>query len=416
MKNDMIPDRSAVPRSGSAWRWRTGTVLVCAVLVCAALGGGWVLFHQRFHQGDSAAPPDPSTKKKPAFLELSASDTQLASARELRIRLPVSGSLTALEQATVKSKVAADVRETPIAEGMPVGRGQVVVRLDAADLQGRLATQQAAVDDATARLALSRKNRENTLQLLKQKFISQNAVDTAENSVELAEATLKSAQSQRDIARRAVADAVVRSPIDGIVSKRYVQPGEKAAPDMPLFAVVSLRRLILEAQVPASEIPKVAAGQDVDFAVEGFPGRAFVGKVARINPAAEAGSRAITVYIAVDNADGALRSGMFAKGAITLQAAAPLPLVPVTALRMQNGAPVVYRIEGRTVVAQPVTTGLRNDDEGLVQITQGLTPGSRVLVTRLDGVGPGSQVRLPGDAPKAAVATDGAAVAPASKG
>ena len=385
-------------------------VACAALLVIGAAAGGWMLTHP----ADAGKTPDPSAPKKAGVMELSAGDTVEVVARELRIVLPVSGSLTALRQATVKAKIAADVRETPLAEGMPVARGQVVVRLDGADLAARLATQQAAQDDARARLALARKNRENNLALLQQKFISQNAVDTAQNSVELAEAAVKSAASQFDIARRAIDDAVVRSPIDGIISKRFVQAGEKASPDMPLFSVVSLQQMILEAQVPAGEIPKVGIGQPVVFSVEGFGSTRFAGRVARINPAAEAGSRAITVYIAVDNASGALKSGMFAKGGITLQQAPPLPVLPLAALRNQNGRPVVYKIDGRTIVAQPVTTGLRNEDDGLVQITAGLAPGSRVLVVPLDNVKVGSMVRLPGDAPVAVPAAPATPTVPAA--
>ncbi|MBC7513590.1 MAG: efflux RND transporter periplasmic adaptor subunit [Herminiimonas sp.] len=365
------------------------------------------------HPSATTKTPDLAAQKKATVMELSAGDTVLIEARELRIVLPVSGSLTALRQATVKSKVAADVRETPLAEGMPVARGQIVVRLDGADLAARLATQQAAQDDAKARLALARKNRENNLALLQQKFISQNAVDTAQNSVELAEAAVKSAASQLDIARRAIDDAVVRSPIDGIISKRFVQAGEKASPDMPLFSVVSLKEMVLEAQVPASEIPKVSVGQSVGFTVEGFGNTTFAGRVARINPAAEAGSRAITVYVAVDNPNGMLKSGMFAKGGITLQQAPPLPLLPMAALRNLNGKPAVYMLQGRTIVAQPVTPGLRNEDEGQVQITAGLAPGSRVLIVPLDNVKVGGTVRLPGDPPSTAAPV--AAAVPAAR-
>ncbi len=391
MSNDFVPGHPARP----ALRRRYWLLAAGTLVVIGAAAGGWMLTHP------AGAPksPEPSAQKKATVMELAAGDTMLIEAGELRIVLPVSGTLTALRQATVKSKVAAEVRETPLEEGMAVARGQVVVRLDGADLAARLATQQAAQDDATARLALARKNRENNLALLQQKFISQNAVDTVQNSVALAEAAVKSAASQLDIARRAIDDAVVRSPIDGIISKRFVQAGEKASPDMPLFAVVSLQQMILEAQVPASEIPRVGAGQQVGFTVEGFGSTAFAGRVVRINPAAEAGSRAITVYIAVDNPGGRLKSGMFAKGGITIDTAPPLPLLPVAALRNRNGGPVVFLLQGRTIVAQPVTPGLRNDDEGLVQISAGLAPGSRVLVVPLDNVKPGSTVRLPGDAP-----------------
>ena len=365
------------------------------------LGIGGTLFALK--GGKKNSPPDKAASK-PDIMELAAGDVVRITARDLRVQLPVSGALTALHQATVKSKVVGEVRETPVPEGVQVHRGDVVVRLDSADLKARVAAQLAALEDARARLALATKNQDNNVALLKQKFISQNAVDTAENSVALARAAVKSADAQLDIARRAMDDATVRAPIDGIISKRYVQPGEKASPDMPLFAVVDLSQLVLEAQVPASEIPRVVIGQPVSFTVDGFAARSFDGKVVRINPAAEAGSRAITVYVAVANTDHALKSGMFANGGITLEKSSMVPALPVGALRETNGVSSVYLIEDGKIVERPVKAGLRSADDGLVEITSGLKIGAQVLGVKLDGVKPGTPVRLPGAAAKAVVA------------
>lgn len=400
MKQDTSP-LPAAPTTRRRMRW---SIPLVAIVLIGTAGGSWLALHAK-NTGAMEEKDDKGLNKKVDTYELAAGDIAAIEARELRVVLPVSGTLTALNQATVKAKVAADVRETLVPEGVKVARGQVVMRLDTADLQARLATQQAAQEEAKARLALAQKNHDSNLALLKQKFISQNAFDTAQNSVELAQAGMKSATSQLDIARRALDDAVVRAPIDGIISKRFVQPGEKAVPDMPLFAMVDLAQLILEAQVPAGEIPRVQTGQDVAFKVDGFPGRSFSGKVARINPAAEAGSRAMTVYIAVNNADGALRSGMFAKGGITLEKTAVMPLLPLAALRQENGANVVYKIEGRKVVAQPIKLGLRNEDEGMAEIASGLARGDRVLIVKLDGVKPGSAVKLPEQVQPAASTT-----------
>lgn len=359
-----------------------------AVVVVIAVAGGVMSMRP-------AKPVEPEKATTPAVMELAAADVFTVVARDLRVQLPVSGALTAQQQAIVKSKVAGEVRETLVAEGIRVRRGEIVVRLDTADLAARLAAQQAALDDARARLALANKNRENSNELLKQKFISQNALDTSQNGVDLAQAAVKSASAQLDIARRALDDAQVRSPIDGIISKRYVQAGEKAAPDMALFAVVDLSRLILEALVPASDIPRVQVGQGVRFAVDGFDARVFTGEVVRINPAAEAGSRAIIVYVAVANADGALKSGMYATGGITLRTAPQVAAVPVATLRIKDGVSTVLRIADGKVIEQVVQPGLRNDAEGMVEITAGLSVGMQVLAVKLDGIKAGSLVKLP---------------------
>jgi RND family efflux transporter MFP subunit len=152
--------------------------------------------------------------------------------------------------------------------------------------------------------------------------------------------------------------------------------------------------------VPASDIPHIRVGQDATFRVDGFDGRSFSGKVARINPTTETGSRAMLVYINVDNADGALRGGMFAKGSITTEKAAASALVPLGAVRKEDGRDLVYRVDNDRVVAQPVRLGLRNEDEGVVEVLDGLAPGATVVAVKLDGIKPGSTVKLP--APSAA--------------
>jgi RND family efflux transporter MFP subunit len=364
-----------------------------AILIAGLGGGGWMVMHAQ--DSKAVEKKDAKQEKKQEIYELTHADFATVEARELRLNLPVSGALTPLNQATVKSKVAAEVKETLVTEGMPVTKGQAVVRLDTADLASRVATQQAALEEAKAKLSLAQKTQDSNLALLKQKYISQNAFDTSSSQVELAQAAVKSAASQLEIARRALDDATVRAPFDGIISKRLVQAGEKVAPDTPLFAMVNLKQLIFEAQVPASEIPRVKAGQGVVFNVDGFNGRAFNGKVARINPAAEAGSRSMTVYIEVANADGALKGGMFAKGGITLEKSQVAPIVPVAALRKESGGSTVYKIENDKVVVQQVKVGLRNEDEGMAEVIDGLAPGSRVLTVNLANVKPGSSVKLP---------------------
>jgi RND family efflux transporter MFP subunit len=217
-----------------------------------------------------------------------------------------------------------------------------------------------------------------------------------------------------EIARIALNDGIIKAPISGVVSKRHVQAGEKLAPDMPIYSIVNLSELTLEAQVPASEIPRVKVGQDVRFKVDGFQKREFEGKVARINPATEAGSRSMLVYIAVRNDDSALRAGMFAKGSIVTERSGIAPIVPMTALRDDQGKQVVYKIENGKVVAQPVTLGLRNDDEGYAEVTDGLDKGANVIVSKLNAVKPGAQVKLPATAKDMATPSEGKSLAKAA--
>lgn len=377
--------------SNKSWR---KPVAVLIVLGLAA--GGWTVM-----RGNRAAPTPPvaqaegKKEKKLEVFELASGDIAAIDARSLAVSLPLSGSLAPLSSATIKSKISGVVEATTVQEGMAVSAGQVLARIDQADLRARLQQQQAMLDEAQAKLSMATKNEANSQALLSQKYISQNAFDSTQNTVALARANVKSAAAMVEIARIALNDGIIKAPISGIVSKRHVQAGEKLAPDMPVYSIVNLSELTLEAQVPASEIPRVKVGQDVRFKVDGFQKREFEGKVARINPATEAGSRSMLVYIAVRNDDSALRAGMFAKGSIVTDRSGVAPIVPMTALRDDQGKQVVYKIENGKVVAQPVTLGLRNDDEGYAEVTDGLDKGANVIVSKLNAVKPGAQVRLP---------------------
>ncbi len=342
----------------------------------------------------AAAGPDKGSPKIDLY-ELAAGDVAIVDQRELAVNLPLSGSLAPLTQATVKSKVSGVVLETTVQEGMNVAAGQVIARLDAADQRARLAQMQATLNEAAARLSLAKKNNANSQALLKQNYISQNSYDTTQNSVELAQASVDAAAAQVELARIAVADTVIKAPLAGTISKRFVQSGEKVSPDMPVFSIVNLGQLTLDAQVPAAEIPRIHVGQEVKFKVDGFAGRVFSGKVARINPTTEAGSRSMIVYINVANDDGVLRGGMFAKGNITTEKSKAMPLLPLAALRKSDkGADVVYKIDAGKVVEQAVTLGLRNEDEGFVEATEGLARGTQVITAKLDGVKPGNKVKV----------------------
>jgi RND family efflux transporter MFP subunit len=405
MKIETLPLPSAPAQAAARGkRWRKPAAVL---IVLALAGGGWTVMQSRAKTpapgtATVAAPAKADAKKGPEVYELAAADVAAIDARALAVSLPLSGSLAPVSQATIKAKVSGEVREAAVREGTQVAQGQVLARLDQADLQARLTQQQAMLDEAQAKLAMASRNHANSQALLKQNYISSTSYDTTANGVELARANVKSASAMVDMARIALNDSVIRAPMSGVVSKRHVQAGEKVAPDMPVYTIVNLAELTLEAQVPTSEIPRVKTGQDVAFKVDGFQ-REFHGKVARINPTAEPGSRAMLVYISVDNKDGALLGGMFAKGNIVTERSAVMPVVPLAALRSDGGKQVVYQVDQGKVVAQPVTLGLRNEDTGYAEVTGGLQQGAQVIVAKLDAVKPGAKVKLAAPADAASV-------------
>ncbi len=340
-------------------------------------------------------------------LEFSTADLTTVENKQLSRTLPFSGSLSPVVQSTVKSKVSGEVRQVMVREGEKISQGQVLAQIDTADLQARLDAQVAAFEETKARWSIADKNRESNLKLLKQNFISQNAFDTANSTLEASAASVRSAEAQVRLARNAMQDAVVRAPISGILAKKMVNGGEKVGPDSPMFTVVDLAKMEIEAPAAASEIPSVNVGQIATFKVDGFGDRVFEGRVERINPVTEQGSRSITLYLSVTNRDGALKGGMFAKGLLVLAKTAPATVVPYAAVREDAGQMFVFTLESGKVAKRNVTLGMREEQAGLVEVKSGLETGVQVVSARMVGLKSGisAVVKAPAAAPAVPAAT-----------
>jgi len=354
--------------------------LLAALLIIGALAASVAL-----RASKSGQEPD-----APVALEFAVADLAYVEPAALTRRLPVSGSLQPLNQTTVRAKVSGEVRQVTVREGETVKAGQIIVRFDTADLEARLTDRIGALEASRAQLAMAEKTRAQNQLLLKQKFISQTAYDSAESNVSVTQGTLKSNEAQAQLARNALRDAIVMAPLSGTVAKRHVQPGEKVGFDAPLVTIVDLAQMELQAMVPTNDVPELVIGMKVDLAIDGFGDRRFTGTVERINPATEAGTRAILVFIHIPNPDAALRGGMFGTGKVTLAGGAPVPTLPAIAVRTEAGQNFVWTIENGKLGRRIVTVGRRDDAAGRVEIKTSLPPEVPILAAPFDNLKAGA--------------------------
>ena len=329
----------------------------------------------------------------PASIELLASDVVTLKTRDLRQVLPLSGALRAVRQVAVKARVAGEVREVLVREGETVQAGQVVARMDMTEYSARAAQARGALVAARGQQDIATKSRDNNRALLAKGFISQNAFDNAASQYQIARANVDSAKAALDVTQKSVADTTVRAPIGGLVSNRTVQPGEKVSTDFHLLDIVDLRNMEMEAAVPTGEIQRVVLGQEVLLKIEGVA-LPMAGKVARINPSTQAGSRSIIVYVEVSNPQGLLRVGMFGEAQLTLDRHSAVLSAPASAIQNVNGKTVVYAIENGVLRQIPVVLGISGDDGegGAVEILGGLSEGAQMVRNNLGNLQPGTAV------------------------
>jgi len=220
-------------------------------------------------------------------------------------------------------------------------------------------------------------------------------------------------------------DTVIKAPIDGMISSRTIEPGEKISTDNKLLEVVDLRQMELEAPVPTADILKVQLGQDVEVNAEGLP-QAVHGQVVRINPATQSGSRSIMVYVRIANPQGLLRAGMFAEASLTLQRKSDVLSVPQSAVQNDADGAYVYAIDNGKLQRRKIQPGMRgmNANGNAVEVVAGLQSGARIVKANLGMLNAGVTVRIlpvnaaaksPATAPTSAPAAAPPAQ-PASKG
>ena len=343
------------------------------------------------------AKPRPAGPVAPAapVLEFTQADLYIVEPRPLERMLPLTGTLMTLTEATVKAKVAGELVEVPVREGQSVARGQVVAKIDQTEVNARVAGREADVEAARAQLIWAEKNRATQKALLEKSFISQNSFDNTQSNYDVAVAKLRAAEADLVVARKSLADSVLYAPFAGRVAERHAQAGERVPLDAKVVTVVDLSRMELEAAVPATAIGQVKVGQSLKFRVDGFGEREFDGTIERINPATIAGSRSINVYAVIDNGDQSLRKGMFAQGGLMLGKVDGALVIPVSAVREEAGSAYVYAIIDGLLKRKAVKTGPA-DAAGMVQVTDGLSGGDRIVRANLGALREGASARLAG--------------------
>lgn len=367
-------------------RWLKWLLPLIAIGVVAAFVG-------RAIQARKAEEAQATTVRPATGLDLAASDVVVARTLDLPRTLDVSGGLKAVNSAIVKAKVAAEVKQLTVREGDAVKAGQVLGRLDTTEVDWKLRQAEQTASSTRSQLEIAQRALVNNKALVAQGFISPTALETSISTQAGAEATLGSALAAVELARKARSDAVLTAPIDGFVAQRLVQPGERVAVDSKLIEIVDLSRLELEAAIAPEDVVALQVGSAATLQIDGFAAP-ILGRVARINPSAQAGTRSIMVYLEVAGQP-ALRQGLFAKGTIELGRKKALAL-PLSAVRVDQAQPYVLQVQGGKALATPVRLGARGvvEGEAWVEIASGLVDAAPVLAASAGLVRDGTPLRV----------------------
>jgi len=368
--------------------------------------------------------------------------TAAAIKRELPRFFEATGSLAGDQQTDVAPQTSGKVVAVGVDIGSRVRRGQMLVRLDDAELklrveqavaqvgQAKAAVRQAeekiglrpgqtfdpnrVAEVAAAKVALdlAEKNLRRAEKLIESGDVSRSFYDeqrarrdqlkeqyevalaqARQNyaAVEVARTNVANAEAQLALARKNLSYANIPAPIDGYVSERTADLGEYVSPQQKVATIVRTNPLRIRIDIPEQAIPEVRVGQSVSVTTSAWPDKNFAGRVARIAPNVSATSRTLTVEAEIDNSGGALKPGQFATVRILQERAEPAVLVPARAVVTEAGVSRVFVIKDGHAEQRLVQTGQTEGD--LIEIKTGVAADEQVATSSLEQLSDGIAVK-----------------------
>lgn len=341
--------------------------------------------------GDSSAA---ESEEKTQTIVLSTSDLVQARLGDVSSGVLLTGSLQPSQRVPVTAQVAGTAQEVRVDRGTRVSQGQLLTTIQAEGVRSQAAGAEASVTAARANAEVARRQRDASRALYEQGAISELEYRRMEAALEAANAQVAVAEAQAAGATEQAGRTRVVAPIAGVVSDRSVEPGQAVSVGDPLFEVVDSRMLELSGRIPVGLAQRVSVGQDVTFTLDAYPGRTFEGRVARMDPVADAQTRQVGIHVQLPNRNGEVIAGQFARGQVVGERQEDVVIIPATAIRGAGETASVLVVEEGRVVRRPVELGARDDAQGVVVITSGLQPGDQVIATPGATVAEGTRVTV----------------------
>lgn len=274
------------------------------------------------------------------------------------------GTLRSNEAVMVRPEVAGRISQLNFHDGQPVKKGQLLVAFEAG-------VNRAEVRQARAELDIARANLARNEDLAKRNFISTRARDESAANVQVLEAKLALAEAK-------LAKMEIRAPFPGVVGMRNVSVGDYVKDGADLVNLEDISSVKVDFRVPEKYAGQIRPGQQIEVMVDAFPDKSFKARVDAIDPQVDSTGRSALLRGRIDNPQGRLKPGMFARVRLILSERSNAMTVPEEAIVPQGERSVVWKVvEGKALRAE-VRTGQRR--AGQVEILEGLRAGDTVVI------------------------------------
>ena len=286
--------------------------------------------------------------------------------------------IEAFADAVVIAKVGGEVREILAEEGDNVSAGQILARLDGDRL--RLEKQQ-----TEANLQKLQRDYQRNVDLKERGLISEGDFEKIRYEMDALQATY-------DLASLELSYTDIRAPIDGVVSERFIKLGNTIEVNNEMFKVTSLEPLISYLHVPEREYRRIQAGQTAHIDVDALLDTTFEGAVARISPVVDPATGTFKITIEVSDSSRRLKPGMFGRISIVHDTHENALQIPRSAVVNDDGRPTVFVVVDEAAEKRVIETGY--EDDGRIEILDGITDGDNVVIVGQTSLKEGSKVAV----------------------
>lgn len=316
-------------------------------------------------------------------------------------------TLEAIRDVTIYSRLNAIISELPVEEGDAVHKDQVVARLDDREIlnelsQAEIAVEQAevSVNQAEVRSELSKASYQRALSLFEQKLTSREEFDQAglnnrtdALALENARRQLEATKARLEAVRIQLDYTTVVSPIDGVITERLQDVGDRVNASEAIFNVLEFPPLWARIFVPEKSLPQLKIGQKAELEMETYPGQRFQGQIKMISPTIDSASGTVKVTIEVNRPGNLLRPGMFGTVLIATETHENAIVVPKKAITRERDQSFIYSInEDGTVTRKEVTLGFSEED--WTEILTGISAGETIVTVGVETLSDGYPVTV----------------------
>ncbi len=330
--------------------------------------------------------------------------------QEIETTLELSGVLVPVQTADISSKISGKVVSLSCNVGSVVKAGDILIQLDTDTLNAQLMQAQASLQSAEAaaesvvnqaslariNLDAAQKLYDRTKVLFESGVVAQSQMDEITDKLNIAQNQFENASGPaQDQAQAAIStaranirniqvqinNAVIRSPLDGILTTQSVNVGQVVSPGVAVISIVDISTLKLKSTVTQDLLPLLSVGQEMDIIVDSYPDSKFKGTISSIGPIAVSTGEVFPLEITINN-NGSLTAGLSAHAAMTTKIRGIM--VPASSVMQSGGESYVFVISDNTASKRVVKVGLKNNKAA--QILKGLSVGEKVAVTNISAL------------------------------